>query len=135
MSCKRKNIEDLGLLKHFNSWHVCKELNIDTHEQFDFQRRKDIVAVTCSGNLMDVREINGYKNVVAGFDVIVNERYPMINKGEGELNAYGYLIQKASENRFLLIGPDSSCENTRVDHWPEGLDQLNVYLESSLEII
>ena len=78
------------------------------------QRLQDTFAIMASGSVVNPGMLNGI-NAVAGIDVLVQEPRPMAGEPPG--NAYHYVIQKITDERFpfLLHGPFTS--EAIVDHW------------------
>jgi hypothetical protein len=87
------------------------------------QRLQDTFAVMASGSVVNPGILNGI-NAVAGIDVLAHETRPMAKEPPG--NAYHYVIQKTSDDRFpyILHGPFRS--ETIVEHWFDA-DQLDRY--------
>lgn len=88
-------------------------------------RQEDTFAIMSSGTISDPRVLNEI-HAVAGFDVLVHEKNPMVHKNEPEGNSYHYVFQSISDDRYpyLMYGPFKS--ETRVDHWFEA-DDLDSY--------
>lgn len=115
----------------FNLLSTTIEWNIDEvpRDHWDkiprLQRREDTFGVLASGTMTDGQVLNGI-HAIAGIDVLVHERNPMVDKNEPEGNAYHYVIQKINDKRFpyLMYGPFKS--ETIVPHWFDS-DDLDKY--------
>jgi hypothetical protein len=119
--------------KQYAQFFTTVEWNIDEVPQKNWGkiprlvRQKDTLAIMASGTISDPKVLNGI-HAIAGFDVLVHEPNPMVHKDEPEGNAYHYVIQKISDDRFpyLMYGPFKS--ETRVKHWFQA-DDLDSYWE------
>lgn len=85
------------------------------------QRKHDALGGYISGNLNQPKTLNGASAVFA-FDVLAHEPRPKVNRGEGHLNVYHYIISRTGKTDFpfMLSGP--FYEGALLDHRPKELD-------------
>ena len=93
----------------FEEWKI-KELPFSLHNHIpNTFRAKDAVGILYSGDMGSPKFIEGFENIVAGFDILAHETKPKIDKDEPELNSYHMLIQKLDPTKnkypYLLIAP------------------------------
>src|SRR5947209_430260 len=70
------------------------------------QRKHQLLGAYASGDLVSTRRLNG-QDAVLGMDVIVHEENPYAHRGEGDVNAYHYIVTRTGRSDFpyAIHGP------------------------------
>lgn len=85
------------------------------------QRKQDLLGGFVSGEASAPARLNG-QNAILGMDILVHEKQPKVNFGEGDINVYHYIITKTErpDLPYCLYGPFT--KETLLGHWPPNLD-------------
>ncbi len=131
MSAKSKLLtqEDYDNIALSDKWRKVELSDLDVLRKIPgIQRKDDLYRVFVSGDATSTKSLNNLDAILA-MDVLVKEPRPKIERGEGDINAYHYVVTETNrpDLPYCLHGPFT--KETIIDHWPLlGIDISSHYI-------